>query len=396
MSAPLPLSLRVHHAITDVAEAAWDALLDEAGLPFLEWAFLAALEETGCVSAAAGWHPRHLTLWRGARLVAAAPAYLKDDSHGEFVFDFSWATAAERVGVRYYPKLVLAVPFTPATGRRVLVAPGEDRAAREAELYAAALEYARASGLSGVHVHFPTADEASRLEGCGFALRLGVQYHWLNAGYGGMEDFLARFHAKRRHQLRRELKGPEAQGLTVRTLRGDALSSVDPEALYQLYAATVDRYGWSPRALNAPFFRRMLERFGHRVEWVEARRRTDGKLVAGAFNLAAPRVLYGRYWGTSQAPETHPFLHFNVCLYEPVRACIERGLERFEPGAGGEHKLTRGFEPQLTYSAHRLFHAGLDRAVRAFLLHEQAAVRQGLPFWRAETGFKQAALPEPR
>ena len=132
----------------------------------------------------------------------------------------------------------------------------------------------------------------------------------------------------------------------------------------------------------------MLERFSHRVEFVEARSRTDGRLVAGAFNLAGARALYGRYWGSTQVPAAHPFLHFNVCLYEPVRECIERGLERFEPGAGGEHKLTRGFEPQLTYSAHRLFHPGLDGAVRAFLLHERAAVRQGLPHWQAETGFK--------
>ena len=388
MSAPLPLTLRVHRAITDVPEPAWDALLDEEGLPFLEWAFLAALEETGCAAPAAGWHPRHLTLWRGPRLVAAAPAYLKDDSHGEFVFDFSWATAAERVGVRYYPKLVLAVPFTPATGRRVLVAPGEDRPAREAELYAAALEYARAEDLSGVHVHFPTAAEAERLESCGFALRLGVQYHWRNAGYRTPEDFLARFHAKRRHQLRREQRAPEAQGLRLGTLRGGALSGVDPRALYQLYASTVDRYGWGQRALNEAFFARMLERFAHRVEFVEARSRADGQLVAGAFNLAGPRALYGRYWGSTRAPAAHPFLHFNVCLYEPVRECIERGLERFEPGAGGEHKLTRGFEPQLTYSAHRLFHPGLDGAVRAFLLHERAAVRQGLPHWQAETGLK--------
>jgi predicted N-acyltransferase len=260
--------------------------------------------------------------------------------------------------------------------------------AREQALYAAALDYAQAQGLSGVHVHFPTAEEAARLEACGFALRLGVQYHWRNAGYRTLEEFLARFHAKRRNQLRRELRAPGAQGLEVRTLRGEALSGVDPAGLFRLYASTVDRYGLGPRSLNEAFFRRMLEDFGHRVECVEARARPDGRLVAGAFNLAGPRVLYGRYWGSLERPEAHPFLHFNVCLYEPVREAIERGLERFEPGAGGEHKLTRGFEPQLTYSAHRLFHAGLDRAVRAFLLHEQAAVRQGLPQWQAETGLK--------
>ncbi len=384
MSTPLPLTLRVHRAITDVPRAAWDALLDAEGVPFTEWAFLEALEGGGCAVPERGWHPRHLTLWRGNRLVAAAPAYLKDDSHGEFVFDWSWASAAERVGLRYYPKLVLAVPFTPATGRRVLVAPGEDRAAREAELYGAAVEYARAENLSGVHVLFPTAAEASVLEGLGYALRLGVQYHWVNHGYRSVEDFLARFHSKRRHQLRRELRAPASQGITLRTLRGEALASLDPEEVFRVYASTVDKYPWGTRHLTPAFFARMLSGLRHRCEFVEARR--EGRLVAGAFNLTGSEVLYGRYWGGF---EEHPFLHFNVCLYHPVEDAIARGFKRFEPGAGGEHKLTRGFEPQLTYSAHLLFHAGLERAVRGFLATERAAIQQGLPHWRAETGFKE-------
>ena len=374
MSAPLPLTLRVHRAITDVPQPAWDALLDDAGVPFLEWEFLAALEETGCAAPAAGWHPRHLTLWRGARLVAAAPAYLKDDSHGEFVADWSWATAAERQGVRYYPKLLLTVPFTPVTGRRMLVARGEDRLAREAELARAAQEYARSEGFSSVHVHFATEAEATALEAAGYAVRLGVQYQWRNKGYGSFEDFLGRFHARRRHQIRRELRAPAAQGLTLRTLRGEALAGVDPDDLYRLYASTVDKYPWGVRFLTRDFFARMLSTFPHACEVVEARR--EGRWVAGAFNLVGPRVLYGRYWGCF---EEHPFLHFNVCLYHPVAEAISRGLERFEPGAGGEHKLTRGFEPTLTRSAHLLFHPGVDRAVRSFLEHERAAVLAGLP-----------------
>jgi predicted N-acyltransferase len=384
MSSPLPLTLRVHRAITEVPRGAWDALLDDAAVPFLEWAFLAALEESGSVGPERGWHPRHLTLWRGARLVAAAPAYLRDDSDGEFVFDGAWATAAGRVGVRYYPKLVLAVPFTPATGRRVLVAPGEDRAAQEAELYSAALEYARVEGLSGIHVLFHTEAEAAGLEAAGFALRLGVQYQWTNAGYRTLEDFLGRFHSKRRTQLRRELRAPASQGITVRTLRGEELAELEPEELFRLYASTVDKYPWGRRFLTPAFFERMLATFRHRSEFVEARR--GGRRIAGAFNFAGPGVLYGRYWGCF---EEHPFLHFNVCLYHPVQEAILQGLRRFEPGAGGEHKLTRGFGPHITYSAHLLLHPGLDRAVRAFLLQEQTAVRAGLPRWQAETGFKE-------
>jgi uncharacterized protein len=390
MSDPLPSTLRIHRAITEVPRGAWDELLDDAARPFSEWAFLAALEESGSVGAPAGWHPRHLTLWRGSRLVAAAPAYLKDDSHGEFVSDWSWATASERLGVRYYPKLLLAVPFTPVTGRRLLVAPGEDRAAREVELARGALEYARAEGLSSVHVHFATEEETPALEAAGFAMRLGVQYQWRNAGYGSFEDFLARFHAKRRNQLRRELRAPAAQGITLRTLRGEELAEVDPGELHRIYASTVDKYPWGRRLLTPDFFARMLSTFRGSCEWVEARR--EGRLVAGAFNLVGPRVLYGRYWGCF---EEHPFLHFNVCLYHPVRDAIARGLERFEPGAGGEHKLTRGFEPSLTRSAHLLFHPGVDRAVRSFLEHERAAVLAGLPQWRAETGFKRGPLEPP-
>jgi len=384
MSSPLPLTLRVHRAITEVPRGAWDALLDDAAIPFLEWDFLAALEESGSAVPERGWHPRHLTLWRGARLVAAAPAYLRDNSEGEFVFDGAWATAAGRVGLRYYPKLVLAVPFTPATGRRVLVAPGEERSAREAELYTAALEYARAEEVSGVHVLFHTEAETAGLEAAGFALRLGVQYQWRNVGYRTWEDFLGRFHSKRRSQLRRELRAPASQGITLHTLRGEELANLDPAELFHLYASTVDKYPWGRCLLTPDFFARMLASFRHRCEFVEARR--GGQRIAGAFNFVGPGVLYGRYWGCF---EEHPFLHFNVCLYHPVQEAITQGLRRFEPGAGGEHKLTRGFEPHITYSAHLLLHPGLDRAVRVFLSQEQAAVRAGLPRWQAETGFKE-------
>jgi len=383
MSQSLPTQLKVHRSIGDIAEAAWNALVDNEAAPFLEWGWLEALESSGSVSARTGWEPRHLALWRGNRLVAAAPAYAKTDSNGEFVFDFSWATASERVGIPYYPKLVLAAPLTPATGRRFLVLPGEDRTRRVLELARGALELAHAEHFSSVHVLFPTPEEAVAIEPLGFAVRHGVQYHFLNEGYRTPDDVLARFNSKRRHQLRRERRAPIEQGLELRVLRGEALAGADPKEAFRLYRSTVVKFAWGRQYLTPAFFARVLDRFRHRVELVQARR--GERVVAQAFNVASDQVLYGRYWGCF---EEIPFLHFNVCLYTGMDETVRRGLLRFEPGAGGEHKLVRGFTPSLTYSSHALFHPALDRAVREFLAHERAAIASGMASWRAETGFK--------
>jgi len=387
VSNDLPSQLRVHRGIREIPQEAWDALVPKDGVPFLEWSWIEALEESGSVSAEAGWHPHHLAIWQGRRLVAVAPAYLKDDSYGEFVYDWSWASAAERLGIPYYPKLILAVPLTPATGPRFLVAPDQDRAQRQRELITAALELARSRPLSSVHVLFPQQPELAALEASGFGIRHGVQYHWQNHGYRSFDDFLARFNSKRRNQIRRERRAVQEQGLTLSTRTGPELAQEDPQVLFNLYASTVDRYVWGRRHLRPAFFERALKTFSHRLQLVEARRK-DGRLVAGAVNVAGDKVLYGRYWG---AFEELPFLHFNVCQYYPVEQSIQQGYVRFEPGAGGEHKLVRGFEPQLTYSAHFIFHPVLDKAVRTFLEVESRAIRDGLPQWRAETGFKDTA-----
>jgi predicted N-acyltransferase len=384
MSGTLPTQVKLLESIREVSREAWDALVDAQAAPFLEWSWLEALESSGSVRPSAGWRPRHLTLWRGNHLVAAAPAYLKEDSHGEFVFDWSWATAAERVGLRYYPKLILAAPLTPATGRRVLVASGEDRAARTREVMRAAVEYARSEGLSSLHVLFPTLEEANLLEQEGFGIRHGVQYHFLNEGYGSFEDVLARFTSKRRNQIRRERRATAEHGISVRTLRGEALAEVDAAEVYRLYASTVDKFAWGRRYLTEDFFRRVLSGFRHRVELVQAVR--SGRVIAGAFNVAGTEALYGRYWGCF---EEVPFLHFDVCVYQGMEETVSRGLSRFEPGAGGEHKLVRGFLPAVTYSAHWIFHGALDRAVRDFIGHEKTAIAEGMPAWRAETGFKK-------
>lgn len=377
------LDLRVVDSMAAIPKEAWDRLLDPEALPFLEWSWLEAFEHAGCVGEGTGWEPRHLTLWRGETLVAAAPAYAKTGSHGEFVFDWEWASAAEQLGVRYYPKLLVAVPMTPATGRRILVAPGEDRRDMEKAILAGAVEYAREARLSSVHILFPTEAEARSMEEAGYAIRLGMQFHWQNEGFGTYDEFLARFASKRRNQMKRERRAAGEQGIEVRTRRGEELSPDDAGLVFRLYATNVDRHLYGGRYLNSAFFRRVLDRFRGRVELVEARR--AGRTIAGAFNVASPTALYGRYWGCL---EEHPFLHFHVCLYHSIDECISRGISRFEGGAGGQHKVGRGFAPSVTRSAHWIFHPGLDRAVRGFLAREAAAVEASIPAWRERTGMR--------
>lgn len=387
-----PLQLRILPSVADVPAAQWDALLDGRATPFQRWDWLDALERNGCASPAQGWHPRHLTLWRGERVVAAAPAYRRDDSSGEFVFDHGWAQAARQAGIRYYPRLVLAVPFTPCTGPRALVAEGEDRDAVLAALWHAAVALAREERCSSVHVLFPDERDRASLERAGWALRRGVQFHWDNDGYRSYDEFLARFDSKRRHQLRRERRAVSERGITLHTREGDALSREDLGLLWSLYTSTADKFVWGRRYLNEAFFEDILGRFRAHLSLVEARH--EGRVVAGALNVVSPTHLYGRYWGCF---EEHPFLHFAVCYYHSLEECIGRGIRRFEGGAGGEHKLSRGFTPSVTHSAHWILHPGLDRAVRDFVAREWEAIQRELPGMREASGLRAApAKPELR
>lgn len=378
-------ALRVLDAVGAVRAEEWDGLLaHEPGraTPFLRHAFLDAAERSGCAAPATGWRPRHLTLWRAGRLVAAAPAYARDRSDGDFGRDWEWAGAARAAGLRYYPKLVLGAPFTPATGRRLLAAAGEDRAACGRALADGARDLCRREGLHSIHVLFPDAGEAAEWEALGLAVRVDFQYHWRNDGYASFDDFLARFPSKRRNAIRRERAAPAAQGIAIRTVRGDELRA-DPgrraAGFHAMHRRTVDRMAWGMRFVGRAFFELLLDRMPDAVELVEARR--EGRLVAAAWNLASAERLYGRYWGCA---EEHPFLHFNVCLYHSVEECIRRGVGAFEGGAGGEHKLSRGFEPALTFSAHEFLAPRLDAAVRRFLAEEGAQRRAALDRWREE------------
>ncbi|MBL8601310.1 MAG: GNAT family N-acetyltransferase [Myxococcales bacterium] len=381
------LRFKVLRAISAVSPDEWARLhaADAEATPFQKFAWLDALERSGAASPARGWHPFHLTAWRGETLVGAAPAYLREDSSGEFVFDFQWAKAAARAGIAYYPKLLIAVPFTPATGRRVLVDPREDREAVTRSLLAWAVGEAQALGLSSVHMLFPTEDELGWALGEGAMHRAGVQFHWQNPGYARYDDFLARFDAKRRHQLRREARAPHEQGLTLRTRRNDALSVDDADRVHTLYCTTVDKFAWGQRYLNRAFFADVLGRFREHLELVEALD-GDGRVIASAFNVASETHLYGRYWGCF---EERPFLHFNVCYYHSIGECIARGVKVFEGGAGGEHKVARGFEPCETRSAHWVFHRGLRGAIDDFVSRERAAIRAELPSLREAAGLRR-------
>jgi predicted N-acyltransferase len=389
------VEIQVHDAISAIAQPAWDALLDAEATPFLRWHWLEALEASGCVAARTGWQPCHLSLWRGKELIAAAPAYLKEDSDGDFSRDWGWAQGVERAGLRYYPKLELTVPFTPCTGRRILVRAGEDRAECQRRILAGARELAQRTGASSVHVLFPHGDEAAELERHGLARRVSYQYHWRNAGYGGFDDFLARFDSKKRNQAKRERNEAAKQGLAIRTLREAELRQHPhkwADAAYELHRTTVDKLMWGRRWINRAFYRRVTERMPENLELVVAERRDDGKLVAGAFNVASKTHLYGRYWGCF---EEHRFLHFNVCMYHSIDECIRRGVQVFEGGAGGEHKIPRGFEPAETFSSHLFLDARLDRPIRDFIAREAEERARALAYWREHTPIlKPAAAPD--
>jgi len=352
----------------DVGAAEWDALVGD-GSPFLEHTFLSGLESLGCAVPSTGWVPRPVVVRDDAeKLIGAAPAWVKSHSMGEFVYDHGWANAAQRAGLRYFPKLVVGVPFSPVTGQRLLVAAdAEAGAVREALL--AGLQKA-AEDCHGMHVLFPLEEEADYLAQRGAFTRLQYQFHWTNHDYEDFEGFLARFTSKKRNKIRRERK--ELHGLRV-----EGIVSPSPEQLdtmHRFYAGHCQQFGpWGRVYLSRPFFQFLGERWGDRLHLVLA---YDGdRPVAGTFNIIKGDRLYGRHWG---AEDDVRFLHFEVCYYQAIDECIRRGLKVFEPGHGGGHKYRRGFEPTLTYSSHWLAHAGLHEALQAHTEREAEAVREQL------------------
>jgi uncharacterized protein len=369
--------------VSAVPRDEWNALVGADGSPFLEWDWLAALEDAGAVGGRTGWQAKPIVAREDGRIAAACPLYIKEHSEGEFVFDWGWADAAERAGIRYYPKLLVGVPFTPVTGARMLVAPGLERDKWARELAWALRQVCDQHELSGVHVNFCTAEEAPPLQAAGFALRVGVQYQWRNPGYRDFDDYLGQFRSKRRNQIQRERRAMEEQGVAIEVLTGAELPDALFPDLYRFYRSTVDKKVYGRRYLNREFFELLRDRYRDRLCAVVAR--VDGQPIAGTINVCKGGVLYGRYWG---AHSELRHLHFNVAYYAAVEYCIARGLERFEPGAGGEFKRTRGFDAQPTYSVHYLRDPRLAHAVARFLESEREETARAIDWLRENSALK--------
>lgn len=356
--------------LNEIAAAEWDALVPDDN-PFLSHAFLDALERHGGVGEATGWLPWHITCRDSTgRLLGAAPLYLKFNSYGEFVFDWSWAEAYRRHGQPYYPKLVSALPYTPATSPRLLLAGDQaDPAATIRALIDFILDEAHRHGLSSVHWLFPASADLAPLQAAGGLLRQGCQFHWHNRGYRDFQDFLDTFTAKRRKTLNRERRRVREAGLELSLLSGREASEAQWQHLHSFYRATFARLG-GVATLSLPFFLDIAAALGERIVLVLAR--AGGREVAGAISFRSATTLYGRHWGCLADYDS---LHFEACYYQGLEYCIDTGLQRFEPGAQGEHKIARGFLPALTHSVHWIAAAGFRQAIAAFLARETPAVQ---------------------
>lgn len=380
------LSVAVLGAIAEVAPDQWDGCAGGDN-PFVTHAYLAALEQSGSATAATGWLSRHLVV-KGAdgKVTACAPLYLKAHSYGEYVFDWSWAEAYTRAGGRYYPKLQCAVPFTPVTGPRLMARPGRGEAAARALLAAGMVELAERLGVSSLHVTFPTEPEAAALEASGFLRRLGYQYHWDNPGYASFDDFLAALSSRKRKQIRKEREAmARQQGLEITTLVGADVKPRHWDAFHRYYCATVDRK-WGAAYLERAFFEHLSAGpLGKDVVLVWAEQ--DGQPAAAAFNLMGGDTLYGRTWGAGRAV---PLLHFEACYYRALDFAIAHRLKRVEAGAQGEHKVSRGYLPVATHSAHWIADPTFRTTIARYLDHERPMVAEDMAD-QAEAGpFRQA------
>ena len=377
----MPLSLTLHAAIAEIPAAEWDSCAGPDN-PFVSHALLSALEDSKSASAQTGWLPQHAVLRDEAgAIVAVAPMYAKSHSYGEYVFDHGWAHALERAGGHYYPKLQVAVPFSPVPGPRLLRHPASRI---PLGTLADALQQAcRELKLSSVHVAFCSEPEWQALGAAGWLQRLGMQFHWDNKGYAQFDDFLGALASRKRKVLKRERRDANAAGLTFHALSGADITERHWDAFFRFYVATVDRK-WGSAYLTRAFFSMLSERLGDEVVLMLAEH--DGKPVAGALNLAGGDTLYGRNWGCRGE---WPFLHFELCYYRAIDWAIAHGLRRVEAGAQGHHKIQRGYLPQPTYSAHWIAHPGLRRAVASFLEDERPGIQAEMAALAAQSPFRK-------
>ena len=379
------LTLTLHKAIGEIPRADWDACAGPDN-PFVSYGFLSAVEDSGSANARTGWLPQHAVLRDGGAVVAVAPTYAKSHSYGEYVFDHGWARAFEQAGGSYYPKLQVAVPFSPVPGPRLLVRPG--CGVPPAALAQALAQAGRELDVSSVHATFCSQADFATLGEAGWLQRIGTQFHWRNDGFTMFDDFLAALSSRKRKSIRRERRDANGCGLEFLALRGPEIGKRDWAAFYEFYTSTVDRK-WGSAYLTPKFFPLLGERLGERVVLMLARK--DGVPVAGALNLVGSDALYGRNWGCRGE---FPFLHFELCYYRAIDFAIAHGLARVEAGAQGEHKIQRGYRPVPTYSAHMIYHPGLRRAVANFLDQERPAMLAEIEALAAASPFRQEGEAE--
>jgi predicted N-acyltransferase len=386
--AGLNLTLRSVERISKVDPAAWDACAGPAN-PFLLHGFLSAMEESGSANARSGWRPAHLLVENEAKeLLAAAPLYVKSHSYGEYVFDWGWAEAWQNAGGAYYPKLQSAVPFTPVTGRRLLVRPDQDQTALTKVLGDAMIGIAQRNELSSAHITFLTEEETLTLAQQGWMPRIGEQYHWHNQGYRTFDDFLAALSSRKRKAIRKERERANQLGLKIHCLSGADLKPVHWDAFYRFYIDTSDRK-WGQAYLTRDFFDRLTGPLAERIMLVMAEQ--DGHWVAGALNFVGDDILFGRNWGSTGE---FRFLHFEMCYYRAIDFAIERGLAKVEAGAQGEHKISRGYLPVPTYSVHWIREKPLRDAVAGFLDRERIAMLRQIELQAEEGPYRQEEAPQ--
>ena len=394
MDGETPVEITALASLSDIPARDWDACAcpeaAEGGRPrdpFTTHRFLSALERSGSVGPGSGWQPRYLVARTGSQVIAVAPLYAKGHSQGEYIFDHNWAHAYEQAGGRYYPKFQVAVPFTPATGRRLLTRPGWDGIGRAA-LVRGAIQLTESHGLSSLHITFCTEEEAEAGAEMGLLHRVTQQFHWENRGYASFEDFLASLSSRKRKTIRKERAQAQAFGGDIVALTGDDLRPEHWDAFWQFYQDTGARK-WGSPYLTREFFDLVQEEMRDDVLLVLALR--GGRPVAGALNFIGREVLFGRYWGCI---EHHPCLHFELCYYQAIDAAIARGLSRVEAGAQGEHKLARGYLPAATHSLHWLRDPGFSDAVERYLEAERAAVAEDIEILTSYGPFRKATVEE--
>lgn len=359
----------------------WDRLSDGRN-PFLQHAFLAALENNQCLEEY-GWYPQHILLYEAQDLVAAMPLYIKDNSYGELVFDWAWADAYHRAGLRYYPKLVCAIPYTPATGPRLLVAAGKDHTHYATALINRSIEFAQNNQMSSLHWLFTDDRDTQLFRQAGYSLRLGCQFHWHNNGYQNFDDYLETFTAQKRKQIKRERRRVQEQGIQLEVRHGDEMTEELWQIYHDFYCSTFDRKS-GMATLSLEFFMEIGRKMPRNVVVVFARHGQD--YIASAFNFRGTDTLYGRHWGCRA--EYHS-LHFEACYYQGLDYCITHDLQSFEPGAQGEHKISRGFLPTATWSAHWVAHAQFREAIGQYTQREQGGMQHYIESLMAHSPFKQ-------